>query len=268
MPRIDEFEDNINLMRHQIFNTIRMYNSMFREEYGELVICMDGKDNWRKKYFPNYKAARRANRKNSVHDWKMIFEEMSKITNDVKQSTPYRCVHVERCEADDVIGTIVENWKQPEPILILSPDGDFVQLQKYPNVKQYSNIQKKWVTPKFSPEEDLWNKILKGDVGDGVPNVLSDDDVFVNEGRQTPLRKGKIEALKEDLEALGTTVARRVIRNRNLVDLTRTPEDIKQEINEQFAKPAKGSMMSLMTMFARYEMKVLAESLQDFQTNK
>ena len=265
MPQIGDVEGNEDLIRHIILNIIRKFNIQFRDEFGEMVICMDGSKNWRREKYPFYKANRRKNRKNDKHDWKMIYEQINKVRDEVKTSVPFRVVHVDRCEADDCIGTIVENADTNQPILILSPDKDFVQLQRYPNVKQFSNIQKKWVEPEVQAVIDLETKILKGDAGDGVPNVLSDDQTFVNEDRQTPLTKKKIESLFQDPEALGTTVARRIIRNRELIDLSRTPQDIKDEIMEQFNQPSKGSVMKLMTMFTRHRMKLMAESLGDFE---
>jgi hypothetical protein len=154
----------------------------------------------------------------------------------------------------------------PSPILIISPDKDFVQLQRYPNVKQYSNLQKKWVEPEVSALYDLELKVLKGDTGDGVPNVMSEDDVLITEGvRQSVLSKRNIEKLMENPEALGTTVARRIIRNRNMIDLTRTPDNLKADIIAAYEKKAPGSITSLMSVFTKHKMKLLMESLSDFE---
>lgn len=266
MVRIDEFDDNVDLIRHQIFNMIRQYNVQFRDEFGEMIVCMDAKSNWRRDAFPHYKASRRKNRKESIHDWDNIFRVMDEVREEIKQKSPFKCIQIEKCEADDVIGTIVEKNMTSNPILIVSPDKDFIQLQRYPNVKQYSNLQKKWVEPDVSALVDLEIKVLKGDTGDGVPNVMSDDDVLITEGvRQGVLSKKNIEKLMADPEALGTTVARRIIRNRNLIDLTRTPEELKNNIIEEFNKPANGSITSLMGVFTRHKMKMLMESLQDFE---
>ena len=266
MVRLKEFEDNHELVRHQIFNTIRMYNQMFREEYGQMVICFDYGSNWRRDKFPEYKAVRRKNRKESDTDWNSIFEVLNEVREEVMNSTPYPCIRVENCEADDIIGAICELNTSPEPILIVSPDKDFVQLQRYPNVKQYSNIQKKWVEPEEDPVTDLEVKVLRGDTGDGVPNVLSEDDCLISESkRQSPLSKKKIAALMEDPEALGTAVARRIIRNRDMIDLRRTPQEYKEEAMSQLKQGPKGNIMKLMTLFTKHRMKLLAESLQDFE---
>lgn len=266
MVRVDDFQEQPELVRHQIFNIIRQYNEKFRSEFGEMVIAMDHTNVWRKKTFPFYKANRVKARKESRHDWSAIFTMMNGVRDEVIEYSPYRCVRIEGCEADDVIATIVEANMNPTPTVIVSPDKDFVQLQKYPNVKQFSNIQKKWVEPDVDAITDLEVKILRGDTGDGIPNVMSDDNTLVEENaRQTPLRKSKMDLLMRDPEALGTTIARRIIRNRDMIDLSRCPDYLKQEILEAFNKPAKGSINRLMTLFTKNQMKLLIESLQDFE---
>ena len=268
--QIDTFDEQPELVRHMIFNIIRKFNVEFRDDFGEMVLCFDSKGNWRKDTFPQYKANRKKGREESKHDWKTIFELLDQTKQELKEYSPFRYVEVDRCEADDIIGVICEKSNTPEPILILSPDKDFVQLQRYPNVKQYSNIQKKWVEPEVDALSDLALKVLKGDGGDGVPNVLSDDDTLVEGRRQGVMSKKKKELLLENPEGLGTSVARNIIRNRDMIDLTRTPDDLKDQIMEQFNIPAKGSIMRLMTLFTKNQMKLMLEALADFEvkTNK
>jgi len=266
MVRLKEVENDLELVRGMIFNTIRKYNVMHRDQFGEMVIVFDSKSNWRRDYFPEYKASRRKNRKASDHDWKAIFQIIDEVRDDVVNRSPYKTILVENYEADDVIGAICALKEDFEPILILSPDHDFIQLHQYNNVKQYSNTQKKWVVCDDNPLSDLEVKVMKGDSGDGVPNVLSEDDALICESkRQVPLTKKKLEMLREDPEALGTTVARRIIRNRTLIDLSRTPEEGKHESMKQFETSAKGSIMSLMTLFTKHSMSMMMSSLQDFE---
>lgn len=266
--QLKEIDENPDMVRHMIFNIVRRWNLEFREEYGELVLCYDSKNNWRRDVFPQYKAGRRKSRRDSVHDWDAIFEVLGQAKDEMKRYSPYRCLEIERCEADDIIGTICKERSGVEPILIISPDRDFVQLQRYPNVQQYSNIQKKWITPEVTALIDLENKILAGDKGDGVPNVLTDDNAFVDGGRQTPLNKRKKQLLMEDPEMLGTSVARRIIRNRNMIDLARTPQDLQDSILSQFDEKPKGSITGLLTLFTKQRMNLLAESLPDFEVKK
>ena len=265
MVRINDYKDDTDLIRHLIMNQIRRYNLEFREEFGEMILCMDHTKNWRKETFPQYKANRRKGRKDDDKNWTEIFEMLNEIREDISKRSPFKVIRVEGCEADDVIGTICETNNNPEPILIISPDKDFVQLQRYPNVRQYSNLQKKWVEPDVDAVTDLQLKVLQGDTGDGVPNVLSPDNVFVDGEKQGRLTKQKKESLLENPESLGTTVARNIIRNRNMIDLTRTPQHLKDEIVEQYNKKANGSIVTLMSYFTSHRMNLLMESLPDFE---
>ena len=269
MVQLDKYDDEPEMIRHMIFNILRKQNVTHRDEFGEMIVCFDSKNNWRREVFPEYKASRRKGRKNSVHDWETIFKRLDEVHQEVKEYSPFRTIQVERCEADDIIGTLCEKHMTPDPILIVSPDTDFIQLQRYPNVRQFSNLQKKWLEPKVDPITDLEEKVLRGDTGDGVPNVMSDDNVLIEEGlRQTPLNKRKVAQLLEDPESLGTTIARRIIRNRKMIDLRRTPDDLKDEIMTRYQDPPKGSVNRLMTLFAKNQMKMMIESLSDFEVKR
>ena len=269
MVQIKEMDGNPDLIRHMVFNMIRRYNLEHRDQFGETVICFDSKGNWRKDTFPQYKANRKKGREESDINWTQIFDVIGEVKENMKEYSPYRCIEIERCEADDIIGTICEKQMTPEPILIISPDRDFVQLQRYPNVKQFSNIQKKFVEPREgTAEDDLALKILQGDSGDGVPNVLSDDMTLTEGRRQGVLSKKKKLALLEDPQALGITIARQYIRNKRMIDLTSTPDDLKNKIMEEFAKPANGSIMRMMTLMTKHRMNLMMESLSDFEVRK
>lgn len=224
------------LARHAVLNSLRMYNTKFKKDYGEMVLACDGANNWRRGYFPQYKAARRKNQAAASLDWERIFELLTMIREEIKENFPYKMVRVEGCEADDVIGALVERSQEfgnYEPIMIVSADGDFKQLQKYDNVKQFSPLLKKEVIEN-NPRLHLQEKILKGDSGDGVPNVLSEDDTFVNGGRQTPLRKKKMEEILADLSEGELLYAaswyRNYCRNETLIDLSKTPQHLKETI--------------------------------------
>ena len=39
----------------------------------------------------------------------------------------------------------------------------------------------------------LREQIIKGDRSDGVPNILSDDDIFLRDERQKPINKKRLE---------------------------------------------------------------------------
>ena len=227
------------MLRHMMLNSVRMYNKKFRDQYGQMIICCDGANNWRRGYFPQYKANRRKSRDESGFDWAEAFRIMHKVKEEIKENFPYKVIHLEGCEADDIIGTMVEHTQefgQYEEVMIVSSDKDFLQLQKYNNVRQWSHILKKEIKDPH-PKLNLIDKILSGDTGDGIPNVLSGDDTFVNGERQTPLSKKKKEAMMQDLsEAVGLSAEwyRNYQRNQKLIDLTRTPQKLKNEIINDF----------------------------------
>jgi superoxide dismutase len=259
------------MLRHMILNTLRMYNAKFKSEYGEMVLCCDGANNWRRSYYPQYKANRKKSREESDFDWEEAFRIMHQIKDEIRENFPYKVIHVDECEADDIIGTLVENSQEfgnYEDIMIVSADGDFKQLQKYDNVKQFSPLLKKEVKDD-APRVNLIEKILRGDAGDGVPNVLSDDDVFVEGRRQTPLSKKKLETFKEELSdgelLYAASWYRNYCRNEKLIDLTQTPDRLKEKIVEDFnSQDPWGNKGKVFPYLINKNMKMLIESVEEF----
>jgi len=260
-----------DMIRHMTLNSLRMYNSKFKEEYGQMILACDGANNWRRSYFPQYKANRRKGRDESDFDWNEAFRIMHKIKDELRENFPYKVIHLEGCEADDVIGTLVERTQEfgnHEPVMIVSSDHDFKQLQKFDNVSQFSPMTKKLVE-EGHPRQNLKLKILQGDAGDGVPNVLSHDDTFVNGERQTPLSKKKKEAILQDLSdgelLYAASWYRNYCRNETLIDLTKTPEDLKQNIINNFEEQDpwhnKGKVFPYLVA---NRMNRLIESAQEF----
>ena len=254
-----------NMVRHMILNSIRMHRANHKEQYGEVVICCDGGNNWRKEYFPQYKHKRKSARKESTMDWTELFRITNMVLEEIKVNFPWKVVEVNDCEADDIIGELVrgtQEFGQHEDVMIISGDKDFAQLQKFPNVAQYSPVQKKYIKEE-NPRLQIWNLVLKGDTSDGVPNVLSADNCFVDGIRQTPLRQNKIDQLIEDPKSLGHEVYRNYTRNLNLIDLEYTPDRIKQKIQNvynAYTVPKQNILNYLMENRCR----LLIEDLNDF----
>ena len=192
MSKSKEIDEN--MVRHMILNSLRMYRTKFSSEFGELVLCYDSKHYWRRDYFPQYKSGRRKTREKSEHDWDAIFLCLNKIRDELRDNMPYKFMEVYGAEADDIIGVLCSEYS--DEIMIISGDKDFIQLQKYPNVKQYSPITKKSVNG-ANPGGYLKEHIFRGDTGDGVPNVLSPDNTFTDGLRQKPLGKKKIASWME-----------------------------------------------------------------------
>jgi len=257
------------MLRHMMLNSIRMYNKKFRDKYGQMILCCDGANNWRRGYFPQYKANRRKGREESTFDWNEAFRIMHKVKDEIKENFLYKVLHLEGCEADDIIGTMVEHTQefgQFEEVMIVSSDKDFLQLQKFDNVRQWSHILKKEIKDD-NPRLNLVDKILSGDTGDGVPNVLSHDDTFVNGERQTPLSKKKKQAIIEDLSdgelLYAASWYRNYQRNETLIDLTKTPSHLKEKIVDEFWITVKNEG-KILPYLINNNMKMLIESAEEF----
>ena len=264
--------DDPNLLRHMILNSLRLHRTQFKKDYGELVICCEGIGNWRKDYFPQYKANRKKYREQSDIDWNEAFRVLSEVRDEIKENFPYKVIQVDKCEADDVIGTLCANTQefgQYEDVLIISADKDFMQLQKYPNIHQYNPIQKKFYK-EDAPKANLIQKILSGDTGDGVPNIMSDDDTFVTEGkRQNKLSAKKKLEIVDDLAEGELLYAaswyRNYQRNETLIDLDKTPEELKVKIVSEFSSQDQSKNSSLVFPYLiNKNMKMLIESVEEF----
>ena len=130
-----------DMVRHMILNSVRMYRTMFNEDYGEIVLAYDSRAYWRKEIFPQYKSNRRKNREEDNKDWDSIYGVLNNIKEEIKEFLPYKVVEVYGAEADDVIATLCKHY-QSEKIMIVSGDKDFIQLQHYGNVYQWSPFLK------------------------------------------------------------------------------------------------------------------------------
>ena len=258
-----------DFVRHMVLNSLRSYRTKFVNEYGELVLCYDNKINWRREYFPNYKFSRRKDRKQSKLDWNKIFDTLHMIRDELTEYFPYKVLEVENAEADDIIASVVfhvaKEPKNYEKVLILSSDKDFIQLQKYNFVSQYSPIQKQFVNGKC-PESYIKEHILKGDRSDGVPNFLSPDNTFVDELRQRPISKRKLETWIElqPEDFCDENMLRNYQRNRTLIDLSYIPDNIRQACIDTFLNTKIGSRKDLLNYFIRNKLKSLMENIGDF----
>jgi len=254
-----------NMVRHMVLNSLRSYRTKFCEEYGEMVIACDNTNYWRKQMFPYYKANRKKAQEKSEMDWKAIFECMNKIRAELKEFFPYRVIDIESAEADDIIATLVKKTYCEEKVLILSGDKDFIQLHIYSEVKQYDPTRKKWINHN-EPARYLQEHILKGDSGDGVPNVLSSDNCFVVGERQKPLTQKKIDALIElGLEGkFDHPLARNYMRNKHLIDLNMIPENVKSNILESFSSQDNKSRDKMFNYFMANKLKNLMETIGEF----
>lgn len=258
-----------DLFRHMVLNSLRSFRTNF-VEYGEMIIACDDKNYWRKQYFPHYKANRKKAREQSELDWNQIFNCLNKIREELKEYFPYRVIQVDGVEADDIIATLCIEYgtilSTQEKILILSGDKDFVQLQVYGNVEQYNPVLKKQIKHS-NPHKYLREHILKGDRGDGIPNIMSADDCIIAGERQKSLPAKRIEYLT-NIPDLSTVLSEeqfiRFKRNEQLIDLHMIPESIRTSILEKYKSQANKTRDRLEDYFQQHKLRTLHEHMSEF----
>ena len=255
-------EINESMLRHMILNSLRNYQKRYGPDYGQIVLCTDASDPWRREFFPLYKANRKKSREADDKDWKLIFDTLHEVKMEIKENFPYKYMYVENCEADDIIAILTKH--ATEDVMIVSGDKDFIQLHKYNNVRQYSPITKKHVNG-VDPVVYIKEHVLKGDRSDGIPNVLSPDHTFTDELRQRPLTSKRIESiLAQEIDELDDEVKRNYQRNNKLINLDNVPEELEEKILDDFNVATCGDRSKLLNYFIDKRLKSLTEQIGDF----
>lgn len=274
-----------NAIRHMFLTSLVGMRKKYIEKYGEpFILACDGKGYWRKDYYPYYKLKRASNRAKSPMDWDLIFTALNNIYDEIEEYFPYHLIKVDGLEGDDVIAALVRYFneneliqdglvKRRQDILIMSADEDFLQLQQYGNVSQWSPNKRKFIRSP-NPLADQYEKIIKGDAGDGVVNIFSDDDCFAIGKRQTPATKKKVEPLLESLIETGQLpedtdpiIKRNFDRNKKLIDLVdlQLPQDLHDEVIRQYkAKDPEVNKGRLFQYFTKFGLKNLMKDIDKF----
>ena len=264
IPDAERFGEDF--IRHLVLNSIRSYRNKYKNKYGEIVICTDFHSSWRKEVFPFYKAHRKVERdKQKVEkgmDWSALFDIISKIIVEIDTFFPYKVIRVEHAEGDDVIAVLSKTFK--EKSLIVSSDKDFSQLYKYKWVRQFSPMKQKMLNG-IDPIMYLKEHIIRGDKGDGIPNILSEDDCIVSGVRQKSISKKKIvNWLVQDPDDFNDEMKRGWIRNKILIDFDLIPEPITTAILKQYNEEKKYQQGQLINYFIKNRLKYLMENMGDF----
>lgn len=267
---------DIKLVRHMVINSLRSHRSRFYDKYGELILCYDSKNYWRRREFPFYKGNRKKDREKSPLNWNTIFETLNIIRDEIHKNLPYKVIEVDGAEADDIIAALVaeqacvnlrlQNSMQPaQKILILSGDKDFQQLQKYPFVEQYNPVQKKFIYCE-NPKQYLNEHILKGDRSDGIPNFLSSNDTFVTNKRQRPLSKINIDKWcgKPPEEFCSQETLQNYERNQNLIDFNRIPKLILDAIIHTYETTETSPRGNMYPYFIKHGLTEMLHHITDF----
>jgi hypothetical protein len=259
--KMNNGEVSEDLLRHMIINSVRNYQKKYQADYGEITLCTDASNTWRRDYYPQYKANRKKTRDASDMDWKKLFDTLQVVKEEIRDNFPYRYMYVETAEADDIIAILTKHAK--EDVLIVSGDKDFQQLHKYDYVTQWSPNLNKMIKCD-DPDTFLKEHILTGDKSDGIPNILSSDTCLDEGIRQTPLRKPiKDRYLKTPIEK-DDKYYRNYLRNQTLIDLEFIPQNLEDTILEEYenAQPVHGKVFDYLRVNRLNE---LLNHVEDFR---
>lgn len=270
-------------VRHLCLNMIRAYNKRFKEEFGEMTICLDSKS-WRENVYEFYKWDRKQDRDGDDNDWSVIFEYITEIQDELRQNFPFPIIKVNGLEADDTMYHIAKHSK--EPTLIISNDKDMVEATKFENVQQYRPYLKGMYVvddPKFYGFELM----MHGDKADGIPSVRCADDFLKVQYQQReagttvmrapPINKKLKEAVWDVInqgddaikKVLGEENFKHFARNRQLIDMENTPPDLVDACFVEYdrAKQNRGNIMQCLNWMTAQRMNLLAREISDFSTN-
>lgn len=258
------------LMRHTILNVIRSNLVSHAARYGApVIIACDDQNYWRRTIFPHYKAGRRKQVADAAIQWRAIFDTLHAVREEIRENFPYVVMRVPTAEADDIIAEMAEN--SANRTLVISADKDFCQLLSNSHVDVINPITKKFLRSD-DPVRDLKEKIIRGDSGDGIPNVLSDGDTFVNlDKRQKPVTAKVFKGLiGTDPQLYPLKIRDNYIRNESLISFAKIPSEIRKAVIDAYYEAAKGRRSKHGMVFP-YLLKSglinLAENAQDFLTN-
>ena len=267
----DEERFSEEFIRHLVLNSVRSYRKKYHDKYGEMVICTDHLSSWRKVAFPQYKAHRKVQRDKQKAekgmDWSALFDTISRIIDELKTNFPYKVIRVPHAEGDDVIAVLAKyaNNTLKEQSLIVSSDKDFNQLYKYKRIRQYSPMRGKMLKG-IDAEAYLKEHIIRGDKGDGIPNILSADDCIVSGVRQRPISKKKVETwLRQEPEDFCKNgMMNGWNRNQEVIDFEYIPPPMTLDILEQYNGQTPPNRSGLLNYFVKHRLKMLIEHIGDF----
>ncbi len=254
-------------------NKIRHINSSYRGKYGKLVLCCDGMESWRKDIYEFYKANRKASRGKSPIDWAQLFTFLKEFKQDLRENFPYKMLEINKAEADDIIAILALNINETH--LIVSSDKDFFQLHSK-TVHQMTPFKKDNLDAFLTidnPKEYLFEKIIRGDPGDGIPNIFTvKQDIFLIENaRQTPVSKISIAQIKQQMiiDRFTASYAPHVVsnfyRNMKLINFNYIPDEIRTAVLEMFSKQKiDKDYNNVLNYFIAKKMKNLTDCIQDF----
>lgn len=169
-----QIEDIENVIRGLIISELFDYQSR-NARYGNLVICLDSSNNWRRDILSSYKGSRKNARSESAIPFDKVFPIIEELKEQIVHNTIWDVIQVDRAEADDVILVLADEMANKEDVLIISSDKDMIQCQKYhDNITQYSPMKHEFLTfenKAHTMSRWILEHTILGDSADEVPKI-------------------------------------------------------------------------------------------------
>ena len=223
-----------DLLRHVILNSILQYKRRFQKEYGEFIYCIDAKNSWRQQLFEYYKHHRKKIKESAIIDWDLMYAFMDAFHKELSSHFGYKVLKVKSAEADDLIAVLSQEMHQKEKILIISSDKDFLQLQRYPNITQFSPAKRDYLECD-DPKAFLFDHVVRGDAGDGIPNIFSPLSSYKDKRKCKPVFAKKMVKWQEtrdprQIPEWDEDIIKRFKQNKVLIDFRFIPKRLKERI--------------------------------------
>lgn len=274
------FEDDIkksepkeieNILRHAIINSFTTLKKRFGAEYGELIIAVDGKKNFRKDIYEHYKAGRAEARKKSDIPWNIVFDIVHRLVDEAKENWPWAVIEVDRAEADDVMFVLVEDIAnhntqsvgvmdddEPEKVLLDTRDQDMFQIHR-PGLRQWDSRDRKFITLPSGMTAEAFRKdlIIRGDTTDGVENVFTPLGTLITPGvRQTACIAKRMNSVLQfenifDYD-LDPVIKERIKMNHQLVSSQGIPLDVRDEIVSKYKNRTINKKMKMLQYLQKH----------------
>lgn len=260
-------QPSMSEVRHMCTMALVIIMKKFRQ-YGEVVLANDSKHYWRRDFFPHYKGNRKKSRDKSTLDWKQLYKHFNAYREELKEHFPLKYIEVDGAEADDVIAVLsLRVAASGEKVLIYSSDTDNLQLQNYHHgIDQFSAYKKKLITP-VTEKYNLFEHVVKGDSGDGIPNIHMPSDHFMQESptRQksiTSVAVGKWQqfGMLEPEKFCEGAMLDRFNENRTLIDYTMIPDKVRSDIIQAYEN-TKANKMKFFSYLVEHKMTSVIKEL-------
>ena len=298
--RGDDPETKVGMAYHIMFTSI---NKVWREFNGAHVIfCFEGRS-WRKDVDTNYKAnravARAALTEKEAAEDKMFWEAFDQFKQYLMEKTNCTSLRHERCEADDFIARWIQTHPDSQHVIV-SSDSDFYQLLA-PNVRIYNGIAKQTITlegffddkgkpiidkktkeVKAPPDPQwlLFEKCMRGDSSDnifsaypgvrekGTKNKVGLREAFADRNDKGYNWNNLMLQRWADHEGVEHRVRDRYEANKQLIDLTCQPDDIKLSldatVNDAIVKePKKQVGVEFLRFCGKWDLQEIAKRPDD-----